>query len=257
MPTGTLTPPPTRSRTSARDGRGRNGSTARPSRRSTRPRRRHWLRWVIAVLVLALVGGAVWLLGFSSVFATRVVEVTGVSVLTKNQVRETAAVPLELPLARQDLDEVADRVARLAPVERVTVDRAWPDAMVVHVTERTPLLAVKQDVGYALVDRYGVAFDEATQIPPGIALAEADLNETAQLVEIGTVARSLPEDVRRTITKIAATSPSQLTVTLASGITVTWGSADDSLLKAEIVTALLQRKPKAIDVSSPHNPAIR
>ncbi len=245
MPTGTLT----RTRP----------SSSRPSVYAPRPRprRRRWLRWVVAFLVLASIGGAVWLLGFSSVLATRDVTVSGAKVLSKGQVEETAAVPLGLPLARQNLDAVAERVARLAPVERVVVDRAWPDTVTIQVTERTPLLAVKQGAGYALVDKSGVAFDTAYQLPAGIALAEANLGETRLLVEIGTVARSLPEDVRQTITKIAATSPSQLTVTLASGVTVNWGSADQSKLKAQIVTALLERKPKSIDVSSPRSPAIR
>lgn len=225
--------------------------------RTKRPRRRRWLWWATGVLVLALIGGLVWLLGFSSVLATRDVRVSGVKVLSKTQVLETAAVPLGLPLARQDLDAVASRVARLAPVEQVTVDRSWPDALTVQVRERTALLAVKQEVGYALVDANGVAFDRAPLVPAGIALAEADLSQTALLVEIGTVARALPSDVRQTITKIAATSPARLTLTLASGVTVDWGSADQSKLKAEIVTALLERKPKSIDVSSPHNPAIR
>lgn len=258
MPTGTLTRPRPRphpnskSRAGSRSHR-RSGRLAGPPR----VRRRRWLRWLVALLVLALLGGVVWLLGFSSVLATKDVSVTGAKVLSKNEVRETAAVPLGLPLARQDLDTVAGRVARLAPVERVTVDRIWPDTVVVHVTERTPLLAVKQDVGYALVDADGVAFDEVTSLPAGIGLAEAKLSDRALLIEIGTVATAMPEDVRQTITKIGATSPSQLTVTLASGVTVNWGSADQSKLKAEIVTALLERKPKSIDVSSPRNPAIR
>jgi hypothetical protein len=39
---------------------------------------------------------------------------------------------------------------------------------------------------------------------------------------------------------------------------VNWGSATDSALKAQIVTALLKTKRAAsIDVSSPHNPAAR
>ncbi len=260
MPTGTLTRSPAPPRPGdRRSGRSRTGDSRSGGRRdrTRRPRRRRWLRWLVAVLVLALVGGVVYLLGFSPVLATQQVTVTGAKVLTKDQVRGTAAVPMGLPLARQDLDAIAARVARLAPVERVTVDRTWPDGVAVHVTERTPLLGVKQQSGYALVDQYGVAFDESAELPAGIAVADANLSETALLVEIGTVARSLPEDVRLTITKIAASSPSQLTVTLASGVTVNWGSADQSKLKAEIVTALLPRKPKTIDVSAPHNPAIR
>jgi cell division protein FtsQ len=49
-----------------------------------------------------------------------------------------------------------------------------------------------------------------------------------------------------------------ITLVLESGKTVTWGSSADSELKAQVVMALLNKKPKSsIDVSSPHNPAVR
>lgn len=220
-------------------------------------RRRRWLRWVLAFLVLALISTAVWLLGFSSVFATRQVNVVGVSVLNAAQVRAAAAVPLGLPLARQDLDAVAARVANLVPVESVTVDRAWPDAVDIRITERTPVVALRGIGDFTLVDRAGVAFDQVPQLPAGVALAEADRSNRALLVSVGVVAQALPEELRAKVTGIRATTPSQLTVTMASGLVITWGTADQSALKAQIVAELLPRKPRAVDVSSPHNPAIR
>ncbi len=237
------------------DRRAARGGSPGPA---TRPRRRRrWLRWLIAFLVLALLGTAVWLLGFSSVFATQRVNVTGAKVLSTAQVRDAARIPLGLPLARQDLDAVAARVATLVPVESVTVDRAWPDQVDIRIAERTPVLAVQDPSGYRLIDRAGVAFDSAVQVPTGIVLAEAQLSDAALLVQIGIVARSLPEDVRTNVSRIKASSPTELMVVLDSGVSVNWGTADQSPLKAEIVTALLERKPRSIDVSSPHNPAIR
>ena len=220
-------------------------------------RRRPWLRWVVAVLVLALLGTGVWLLGFSSVLATKSVNVTGVRVLEAGQVRDAARVPLDLPLARQDLDAVAARVATLVPVESVTVDRAWPDAVDIRVTERTPVLALKEIGGVTLVDKSGVAFDQVTQRPDGIVLADTDGRNAALLVEIGVVARALPAELREKVTSIKATTRSQLTVFLASGVTINWGTAEQSALKAQIVAGLVPRKSKVIDVSSPHNPAVR
>jgi cell division protein FtsQ len=39
---------------------------------------------------------------------------------------------------------------------------------------------------------------------------------------------------------------------------VAWGDSGDSELKAQVMAALIKRKPKSsIDVSSPHNPAVR
>ena len=35
-----------------------------------------------------------------------------------------------------------------------------------------------------------------------------------------------------------------------------WGTSDQSALKGQVALALLKQKPKAVDVSSPHNPTI-
>ena len=248
MASTTLTRPPGASRPAP-------GSAPRHPRGPRR--RRRWLRWVVAVLVLALLGTGVWLLGFSSVLSTTAVNVTGVRVLEAGQVREAARVPIGLPLARQDLDAVAARVARLVPVESVTVDRAWPDAVDIVVTERTPVLALQEIGGVTLVDKAGVAFDQVSTRPGGIVLAEVDRSNAALLVQVGIVAQALPADLRDKVTTIKAATPSQLTVVLASGVTINWGTAEQSGLKAQIVAGLLPRKSRVIDVSSPHNPAIR
>jgi cell division protein FtsQ len=235
-----------------------SATSGRSSERLPRKkRRRRWLRWVVAVLILALVGTTVWLLGFSSVLATSRVEVSGADVLSSRQVRDAARVPLGLPLARQDLDAVANRVAMLAPVESVTVDRAWPDAVAISVTERTAVLGLRDPAGYTLVDRAGVAFQHVGRLPEGIVLVDANRTDTALLSQVALVANAFDTDLRSKVTAVRATSPIALTVVLKSGVTINWGAADQSALKAQIVAALLRRDPRHVDVSSPHNPAVR
>jgi cell division protein FtsQ len=101
---------------------------ARRTRRrfARRQWRRRWLAWrrVVAVLVVvALVGGAVWALWFSSMLSVRAVEVTGTSRLKPGQVRRAADVRLGGPLVSVDLGAVRARIAALAPVEHVEVSR--------------------------------------------------------------------------------------------------------------------------------------
>ena len=75
---------------------------------------------------------------------------------------------------------------------------------------------------------------------------------------MATVAAALPNKLRGTVDRMTASNRDSITLVLESGRTVTWGSSTDSELKAQVVTALLKRKPKSsIDVSSAHNPAIR
>ena len=74
---------------------------------------------------------------------------------------------------------------------------------------------------------------------------------------MATVADALPLKLRGKVDRITAGSRDSIALVLRSGRIVTWGSSSDSELKAQVVSALLKRKPKsAIDVSSPHNPTI-
>jgi cell division protein FtsQ len=60
------------------------------------------------------------------------------------------------------------------------------------------------------------------------------------------------------VDRMTAGNRDSITLVLESGKTVTWGSSADSELKAQVVMALLKRKTESsIDVSSPHNPAVR
>ena len=207
---------------------------------------------------MALLGGAIWLAYFSPLLVVRQVTVSGHQQLRSDQIAAAAGVPMGLPLARQDVDAIARRATTLPAVQVATVSRTWPDTITVTVTERRPLLAVRQQGGFALVDREGVAFAKSGSVPGGVLLAEVNPTNRPLLHQVGTVAVALPGGLRGQVSVLAATDAERISVKLKSGVKVNWGSAADSALKAEIVTALLKGKRTAsLDVSSPHNPAAR
>ena len=248
--TGTITPPRT------------SGATARPSLTEQlsrrRARRRRTRRAVVAVLVVALVASAAWVVYLSRVLDTRSVTVSGTRELPVEQVAATAAVPLGLPLARQDLDAVARRTTTLAPVSSARVTRSWPHTVHVVVTEREPLFGVARPDGFLVVDAEGVGFAVRSALPTGIIRADVDPANRPLLVELGRVALALPPEVRDDVQSIAVPGRDAITLRLTSGVVVTWGDSSESALKAQVLTALLERKPKtSVDVSSPHNPATR
>ena len=171
---------------------------------------------------------------------------------------KAAQVPMEVPLARQDLDAIARRATSLPAVEQASVSRRWPRTLTVTVVERRPVLAVRQAEGYLLVDRLGVAYEQRRSLPKRVVLADVNAADRALLRDVGLVGAALPERLRSKVRTLAADDPDRITLVLKSGIKVNWGSAADSPLKAQIVEALLKRKPAAtIDVSSPHTPAAR
>ena len=94
-----------------------------------------WLAWLGLAPLLLVVALAGWLVLGTSVFGVRDVVVSGASILSPDEIRQAAAVRPGTPLARVDLAAVRARVAALAPVATVRVDRDWPDTLTVAVRE--------------------------------------------------------------------------------------------------------------------------
>jgi cell division protein FtsQ len=215
------------------------------------------LAFTAIVLVLALLGASVWAVYFSTLLVTKRVTVEGIHALTRTQVSLAAQVPLGVPLARQHLDAIAQRTTTLRAVETATVRRSWPSTITVAVVERRPVLAVRQPDGYVIVDKSGVAYQTQQVLPPEVLLTDIDPGNASLLRDAAVAATALPPKLRVKVNRMTASNGDTIALILESGRTVTWGSASDSQLKAQVVMALLKQRPKSIDVSSPHNPAVR
>jgi len=206
--------------------------------------------------VLALIGGLVWLVGFSTLLAVERVKIDGLKTLTTAQVTDKAAVPLGVPLARQNLSVIASRVATFPQAENVVVERSWPDTVTITVTEREPVFAVRYANLYVLVDKSGIPYLTVSKQPRNLPLAAASQDDRASLAEIAVVSRELPKKLRDQVVTIRAESPYALVLVLDSGVEIAWGTAEQSALKGQVALALLKQDPKAVDVSSPHNPTV-
>jgi cell division protein FtsQ len=226
--------------------------------RKRRTKRRRAVAFLVMLLVLALIGGSLWGMYFSPALVTKRVKVIGTHDLTPTQVSLAAQVPLGVPLARQDLDAIAQRTTTLPAIEAASATREWPNTLTVTVVERRPVIAVREPEGYVLVDRSGVAYQTQRVLPPEVLLAVVNPGDVELLSDMATVVAASPKKLRSMVDRMTAANRDSITLVLESGKTVTWGSSADSELKAQVVMALLKRKPKSsIDVSSPHNPAVQ
>jgi len=225
-------------------------------RGQARSLRRRLLTGAVTAAGLILLAVLAWLLAASPVLAAKQVTVTGQRELTAQQVRDAAAVPLGVPLIRQDLDAIARRATQLPQVASATVQRHWPSTVTVTVRERRPMLAILQPDGYAVVDEQGVAYETRPGVPGGSLQTDADPTNQRLLVDLAVVAAALPEDLRTKVARLKATSDGDATLVMTSGTTVHWGDSRESSLKAQIVAVLVKKKPRTIDVSAPHNPAV-
>ena len=222
-----------------------------------RQRRTRWILLGSGCFVLLLAGIATWLVWFSSVFAATEVRINGLSLLTEQQVTDAAAVELGGPLATQDVDAIRGRVAALAPVAEVRVERHFPHTIEITITERT-LAYVWLDEGVARwVDANGVVFHEGGETAQGIVTANIAAPDQRLLTDVATVVSSVVPVLGDRITLLQASAVDRIEIQLSDGDTVVWGSAEQSQVKAQVLSVLLSQDATVYDVSAPHAPTTR
>jgi cell division protein FtsQ len=227
-------------------------------------RRRYAGRWrrartiVVALLLVAVVSGSVWLVFFSSRLTAREVDVTGTQTLGEARIERAAEVPTGTPLARLDLGAVRARVEALAAVRRAEVSRAWPHTVHIEVLERTPVAVIDRGSGLQALDSEGVLFGSYETRPKHLPLVRTEPDTRGEaLLEAGRVISALPPGIARRVDTVEVSSVDEINLVLTNGRRVIWGSAEDSDQKAEVLGVLLRRPGNQIDVSAPGRPTTR
>ncbi|MEU6241333.1 FtsQ-type POTRA domain-containing protein [Streptomyces sp. NPDC047024] len=237
--------------------------------RSHRPQLRTII--ALALLIVLLGAGSVWVLYGSEWLRVRQVAVSGTRVLTPAEVRTAAAVPVGAPLVSVDTGAIEARLRRELPrIDAVEVERSWPHGIALKVIERTPSLLVRKGPDFTEVDAQGVRFATVPQAPRGVPLLELTVSRedsgAASLRRFGTdrlvreavrVAAALPVSVKKDTRAVQVRSYDAISLRLKGGRTVAWGSADGGPAKARALTALMKAAPDArhFDVSVPTAPA--
>lgn len=214
------------------------------------PRRRRRRRAVVVALVLVLVAVLVGVVWFSPVLRVQQARVVGVDDARAEQVLLAAAVPLDVPLARVDAGAAESRVRELPWVASVEVRRGWPSEVVIAVQTREPVAVLAADPRRSGISADGVVF-EAEVLPKGLPRITA---EGPALAAAMSVLTGLPDDLRRRVEAIDATTRDDIDLTLRSGDLVRWGSAEQGEMKADVLRVLLTRKADLYDVSAPELP---
>lgn len=213
----------------------------------------------------------VWLLYGSQWLRVEKVSVSGTEVLTPEQVREAADVPVGGPLISVDTDAIEARLrSKLPRIDAVDVVRSWPHGIGLKVTERVPVLVEKKGGNFVEVDDQGVRFATVSTPPKSIPTLELALSqsgssaaglrrfgETRLIREAVRVAGDIPAAVARTTQVVKVRSYDDISLELTGGRTVSWGSGDKGAAKARTLTALMKAASGArhFDVSVPTAPA--
>ncbi|OLB65764.1 MAG: hypothetical protein AUI10_05465 [Actinobacteria bacterium 13_2_20CM_2_72_6] len=240
----------------------RDAVPASVRRFNQRAQERRWRAarpWLVGAAGLGLAGLLGWLVYGTPLLGVRHVTVHGTGVLSPEEVRAAAGIRDGMPLASLDLSAVRHRVAALPPVRVATVERDWPSTIVIAVTERVGIAAVRRaDHRFDLVDDSGVAFHTVPADPglPALQLpapAPGDPTTKAALQVLG----ALTPELRAQLVTLVADSPARIRLDLHGDRKVIWGDATENGDKALAATRLLSYPGSVIDVSSPQFVTIR
>ncbi|OKI05225.1 cell division protein FtsQ [Streptomyces sp. CB02923] len=215
-----------------------------------------------------LAGFGTWALYGSTWLRTEHVEVSGIGVLTADEVVRAAAVPMDTPLASMDKGAVAGRLrAKLPRIKSVAVMRSWPHTVSLKVTERQPELVIQTGGKFVEVDAEGTRFATVATAPKGVPLLEMAVRDSPGLRRFGadrlrraagTVVTALPKPLHQEVRTVEVRSFDAITLKLTGGRTVVWGSDERSTAKAKVLAAALKaaRDARHFDVSVPTAPAV-
>jgi cell division protein FtsQ len=225
--------------------------------------RRHtpWRAAFFALAIAGIVVGVGWALVGSRFLVVRSIQVTGTHLVPRAEVLNAAGIPAGLPLIRVNTATVAHRIEQIRQIESAHVTRAWPDSLRIAVRERTPVLAVASGGGYQLIDRFGVPVLQAARPParmprfvlPAGSAAVASLQGSPEVYAAAVVLRELPANLASEVTEVTAPSLSDVTLTLANGVSIVWGGTDRPDAKAKELGVLMRGHAHSYDVSAPES----
>ncbi|WIE62871.1 FtsQ-type POTRA domain-containing protein [Curtobacterium sp. MCLR17_032] len=235
-------------------------------RRFTRRSRHRRAAWITAGGVVVVLVVSILVAVFSPLMALQTIEVKGTDRVDAAEVRAALSGQIGTPLARIDLGEVKQQIAGFPLIESYVTEEEPPHTLVVTVTERTPVVAVKSGKSFDLVDPAGIVVQSMTKRPSGMPVADIGRAKLGSTVfrTMTEVVLAMPASVRDQVSGIAASTSDDVTLTMSDGSSVVWGSPDESAAKATLLAALVKdhaARDKGskveYDVSAPDNGIIR
>ncbi|AZI57669.1 FtsQ-type POTRA domain-containing protein [Nakamurella antarctica] len=227
-------------------------------------RRRRRNGWIACLLVLLIGAGGAYVLWGTPVLGVKTVSVTSASGQELPpelvaQVESVAAISVGAPLISLDIAKVREAVLTVGSVAAVQVSRRWPSSVIITVTPRVPVAVVAANSALFLMDDSGFPYLETPSVPAGLVtlrLATPGPEDAATRAGL-TVISALPAEISARLTSVSARSVYDISLDLADGREVKWGSADNSARKAAVLPAVLAQPGTKFDLSDPAMVTVR
>ncbi|CAN5425210.1 hypothetical protein BH10ACT4_BH10ACT4_03260 [soil metagenome] len=206
--------------------------------------------------MVGFVTGAV----YSPLLSLKTIRVEGASRVSAASVRAAVDGQLGRPLALVDFAAIKKDLGRFPLIRSFVTETVPPDTLVIRIAERAPLATLVTSSGFDVVDPAGIVIDSSTERQAGLPLIElgsATKSSPAFVAAVG-VLLALPSDLLKRVDTVTAQTSDDVTLTLTSGQSVVWGSAEQSALKAKVLAAVISvgGATTKYDVSAPTHPVL-
>jgi cell division septal protein FtsQ len=216
---------------------------------------------ILGVLIIVLA----YFLGWSSIFSVKKVEIAGApTAAVQAEIEMKSQIEVGQQLARVNPQSVSRKIEKLSWIKEASISRDWLSGVVaIEITPREPLAFFNSDqVPGQTIDEEGQLFSLPGYRNPDLALISAKSPDSA--LKANELFTALPENFRRSITSMMATSSNTFTLnsTLEGrDIRIRWGDSQEMALKISVINSLLKlpenKKIKIIDVVAPHAPIVK
>jgi len=217
--------------------------------------------FILGVVIIVLA----YFLGWSSIFSVKKVEIAGApTTAVQTEIEKKSQIEVGQQLARVNPQSVSRKIEKLSWIKETSISRDWLSGVVaIEITPREPLAFFNSDqVPGQTIDEEGQLFSLPGYKNPDLALISAKNPDSA--LKANELFTALPENFRRSITSMMATSSNTFTLnsTLEGrDIRIRWGDSQEMALKISVINSLLKlpenKQIKLIDVVAPHAPIVK
>lgn len=213
----------------------------------------------IVAAVVAILAGGVWAAGFSPLFALQSGKIN-VTLTTPSAYLQPEAVSAFVAghegesIATMNTAELAESLHTEIPlVASADISRSWPHGLTIRVEPSTPVACVVDGATCRAVDATGrdMKLENVDSLPHFAAGSTLDKESVqAGLSSLG----ALSEGTRARVAQVSVDRLGQITLQLADGPQVFWGTDEENEKKSQVLDLLLTRAASYYDVSSPSAP---
>ncbi|NLA36343.1 MAG: FtsQ-type POTRA domain-containing protein [Actinobacteria bacterium] len=232
-------------------------------------RRRQRLRKLAAIAFAPVIGAGAVLAVYSPLLDVDRIDIIGSSTLSANELARISGLELGDPMLATKLGEVEEALAADPRFERVTVERKWPNAVSVRVSDRRVLAALDGPSRSVVIGEGGIVMRDTEpedfigriQIAADVDTEVGDRLPDALAAAVEVVTR-LPFEVGWNVASTVINDEGELVFTLTDDTVVVFGTVENADAKVQSVVTMLtsnvdRRGVCRIDVRVPSAPTVR